>query len=150
MKKFLLMGLLLAGACRTQTIEVPGTAPVPVSPIAIAPRPAVEAFLAAIRAQDLQALSLAWGDKDGPIRDSKKLSREEVEQREIILSRCFKHDSFRILGEAPVPGNERVFQVELVRGTLTRVTDFFTARGPDRWYVREAKLEPVKDLCAAK
>ena len=150
MRTLLLIGLLFAGACTSRTIEVPAPAPVSAAPIAAGPRPALDAFLSAIRAQDLQALAIAWGDKTGPVRDTKVFSREEMEQRELILIRCFKHDRFRVLNEAPAADGERVFQVELVRGTVTRVTDFFTAKAPDRWYVRSANMEQVKDLCSTK
>ena len=152
MRKLLLFTLLLAGACkRTTTVE---TAPAPAPPagrtMASGSRGALDAFLGAVRAQDLQAMSNAWGNKDGPVRDSKVMSREDMEQRELYMVRCFKHDSFRVLGEAPAQDDERVFQVELTRGTIRRVTDFYTARGKDRWYVRTANLDPVKELCTAK
>ena len=152
MRKLLLTGLLLGGACTTRTVEAPVPAPAPVTtaPVSVGPRAAIDAFLAAIKAGDLQALSLAWGDRDGAIRDSKVLSREDVEKREVILTRCFKHDRYRVLSEQAAVDNERVFQVELTRGTLTRVSDFFTAHGADRWYVRSADMAAVKDLCAAK
>lgn len=150
MKKLLLFGLLFAGACQTRTVEVPAPAPVSAPSVVAGPRPALDAFLSAVRAQDLQALETAWGDKNGPVRDSKVFSRAEMEQRELILIRCFKHDRARVLGESPAADGERVFQVELVRGTVTRVTDFFTTKGPDRWYVRSANMEPVKDLCSTK
>ena len=150
MRKLLLTGLLFAGACKTRTIEVPAPAPVAAAPVAVGPRPALDAFLAAIRAQDLQALANAWGDKNGPVRDTKLFSREEMEQRELYLMRCFKHDRARVLGESPAADNERSFQVELVRGTVTRVTDFVTTKGPDRWYVRTGALAPVQDLCSTK
>lgn len=148
MKKLLLIGLLFAGACQTRTVELP--APAPVSAPAAGPRPALDAFLAAIRAQDLQALATAWGDKNGPVRDSKLFAREELEQRELILIRCFKHDRARVVGESPAADGERAFQVELVRGTVTRVTDFFTVKGPDRWYVRSGNMDAVKELCSTK
>ena len=154
MKKLLLIGLLFAGACKSHTTEVTVPAPVPVPASnasgAATPRAAVEAFIGAIGAQDLQAMSAVWGNKDGPARDARVFSRDEMEQRELYLVRCLKHDRFRVLGESPAADNERVFTVELVRGTLTRVTDFYTARGADRWYVRSANMEPVRDLCSMK
>lgn len=154
MRKLCLIGLLFVGACQSRTTEGPVTVPTPVStpagPGAASPRLAVEGFLAAVRASDLQAMSGVWGDKKGPVRESKVFTREEMEQREIYMIRCFKHDSFRILGESPAADGERIFQVELKRGTLTRVTDFYAAKGGDRWYMRYTNIEPVKDLCAAK
>ena len=154
MKKLLLTSLLLASACKSRTTEVMVPAPAPVAasnaPGAATARAALDAFIGAVRAQDLQAMSAIWGNKDGPARDSKVFSREEMEQRELYLVRCLKHDRFRVLGESPAADNERVFSVELVRGTLTRVTDFYTARGADRWYVRTANMESVRDLCSMK
>lgn len=137
----LLIGLLLAGACTTRTIAVPESSP------ATGPRPALAEFLASVRAQDLQAMSGAWGDRDGAVRDNKKMTRDDMERRELLLMCYFGHDSYRLLGESPGPDNERVLQVELTRGTLTRTTNFYMARGSDRWYVRNADVEPVRDLC---
>ena len=140
MKK-LLMVLLLVSACKTSTTVIPATSQAP------GPRPALDQFLAAVRAQDLQAMSAAWGNKDGPVRESKIMTRDEVERRELILMCYFKHDKYRVLGEQAAIDNERVMQVELTKGTISRTTNFFLAQGPDRWYVRSADMEPVRDLC---
>src|SRR5947207_13019239 len=92
-RKLLLVALLFAGACRSRTTEVPVTAPSPAPSSgtnaagAASPRLALEAFLGAIRAQDLQAMSGVWGDKNGPARDAKVFSRAEMEQRELYLIR---------------------------------------------------------------
>ncbi len=155
MRKLLLIGLLFAGACKTRTVEIPSTAPSPVStpagssaPGASSPRLAVDGFLKAVREQDLQALSNIWGNKDGPVRSSKTMSREEVEQREIYLIKCLRHDTHRVLGDSPIAGGERLLQVELTQGTTRSVMDFFTAQGDGRWYVRSANLDPKR--CSAK
>ena len=141
----LLLGLLLSAACSTSSTIQPATG---VSPNG--PRPALDAFLSAVRTQDLQAMSAAWGDKDGAVRDSKRLARDEVEHRELIMMCYFKHDRFRVLSDQPGTGGERVIQVELTRGTLSRTTNFFLANAGERWYVRSADMEPVKDLCTQK
>ncbi len=141
MRKLLLMGLLLAGACMTRTASVPETS------AAAGPRPALAEFLASVRSQDLQAMSGAWGDKDGAVRDTKKMSRSEMEQRELLLMCYFRHDSFRVLGESPGQNEERVLSVELTKGTLRRTTNFYLTQGRDRWFVRSADIEPVRDLC---
>lgn len=149
----LLMGLLVAvAACTTRTTTIPRTAPAPAPATAAqnAPRPALDAFLAAVKAQDLQAMSNVWGDKDGSVRASGKMGREEIERREIILLCYFKHDKYRVLGESPGVDNERVFDVELTKGTLSRNTNFYLATDGSRWYVRSADLEPVRDLCVQK
>jgi hypothetical protein len=155
-RKLLLMGLLLASACKSHTVEVPATAPSPTTVSgasaagAASPRLALDTFLAAVRAQDLQAMSAVWGDKNGPVRDAKVMSREDMEQRELYLIRCLKHDSFRVLGDQPALDGERQLRVELVRGTVVKSTDFSMARSGDRWFVRTFALEPVRDLCSAK
>jgi hypothetical protein len=144
--KKLLMGLLLVAACQTRTVE----APLPVTAGASGARPALDAFLAAIRAKDLQALGAAWGDKTGAIRDNGRITRDELEKRELVLMCYFNHDSYQVLDDQPVAGGERKMSVRLTKGTLSRTTDFFLTSGPDRWYVRSANMEPVRDLCAKK
>jgi hypothetical protein len=138
--KKLLIVLLLATACKTTNV-------VPATSTAGTPRLALDQFLRAVRAQDLQAMSDVWGDKNGPVRDSKVMTRDEAERRELILICYFKHDKFRVVGEQPAIDNERIMQVELTRGTISRTTNFFLAQGQDRWYVRSADMEPVRDLC---
>ena len=95
-------------------------------------------------------MSNVWGDKDGSVRSSGKMVREEIERREIILMCYFRHDRFRVLNETPGVDNERVFQVELTKGTLSRTTNFYLATDGSRWYVRSADMEPVRDLCVEK
>lgn len=141
-KQILLMGLLLSSACTTRSVTVPETSGTG------GPRPALAEFLASVRAQDLQAMSGAWGDRDGAVRDNKKMSRAEMEQRELLLMCYFRHDKFRVLGDSPGPNGERVMSVELTKGTLTRTTNFFLVQGRERWYVRSADIEPVRDLCS--
>jgi hypothetical protein len=111
------------------------------------PRRAVESFLAAVRAQDLQAMSVIWGTQKGPARDV--VDRAQLERRELIMQCYLNHDKFQILSEAPSQDESRMFAVSLTKGSMTRETSFTTVRGPsNRWYVLEAQLEPVRDLCA--
>lgn len=149
MKK-LLIGLLLLAACRTRTTEIPATTSPRPAVTSSSARPALDAFLAAIKSKDLQALGANWGDKNGAIRDSKRISREELEKRELVLMCYFNHDSYTVLNDEPVAGGERKMTVRLTRGTLARTTDFFLTSGPDRWYVRTANMDPVRDLCSRK
>lgn len=150
MRKLLIGLLLLSVACTTRTTVVPATTTMGGGTGASGPRPALNAFLAAIRAKDLQALGAVWGDKNGAIRDTKRISREEVEQRELVLMCYFKHDTFKVLGESPAAGGERVMEVTLTSGTMSRTTKFYLVNGGDRWYVRNADMEPVRDLCAQR
>ncbi|MFI5257294.1 MAG: hypothetical protein ACHQRK_08535 [Gemmatimonadales bacterium] len=147
----LLMGLLVAAAaCTTRTTTIPTPSPATAPAAQSAPRPTLDTFLAAVKAQDLQAMSNVWGDKDGSVRASGKMGREEIERREIILMCYFRHDRYRVLDDKPGVDNERVLQVELTKGNLSRTTNFYLATDGTRWYVRSADLEPIRDLCVQK
>jgi hypothetical protein len=145
--KKLLIGFLLLAACTTRSTELPSTR---TGPVPSGARPALDAFLGAIRSKDLQALGANWGDKDGPIRDSKRISRDELEKRELLLMCYFNHDSFTVLNDEAAAGGERKMTVRLTKGTLSRTTDFLLASASDRWYVRTGNVEPVRDLCSRK
>jgi hypothetical protein len=113
------------------------------------PREAVQRFMAAAKAQDLQAMSMIWGSSAGPVRST--MGQQEIEQREVILIGCLKHDSYRILPDSPAAGGERVIPVELKYRDLTRQTNFHAVSGPaKRWYVRTFDLESLRDICVRK
>jgi hypothetical protein len=140
----LTFAVLVLGACPKG-----GARPGDMLPGAPAARPAVEGFLRAVKAQDLQAMSTIWGTIDGPVRDSKRLGREELEKRELIMQCYLSHDRYRIGDESPGEGGRRVFRVALTKGNLTRETNFTTIKGPsERWYVEEADINATRDLCA--
>lgn len=143
----LLVGLLLIVSCTSRSTVVPasggGAGPT-------GPRPALDAFMSAIRAKDLQALGAAWGDRDGAIRDSKRISREDLEKRELLLMCYFRHDSYRVLSDSPAAGGERKLEVTLTAGTLSRTTNFYLVNAGPRWYVRHGEIEPVRDLCSQR
>ncbi len=113
---------------------------------AVAPRTAVEQFMAAVKSQDLQAMSVVWGTSKGPARD--QLEREDLEKREIIMQGCYDHDSFKILEEGPAPDGERAVRVEVTRGRKTATPTFMVIKGPsNRWYVRDAGITAMKEFC---
>lgn len=110
------------------------------------PRMAVEQFLTAVNAQDLQAMSVVFGTSHGPARDN--MERTELDKRLIILQCYFYHDKSRILGENAGEGGERVLNVELTRGRLTRTPRFYTIRGPNnRWFVDNMEIAVVREFC---
>jgi hypothetical protein len=109
---------------------------------AATPRGAVERFLASVRAQDLQAMGLIWGTKNGPARET--VPREELEKREVILTQCLAHDSAAFLDENSAPGDDRQVRYVLFHGQVTRTTAFTAESGPQaRWYVKEINLRDV-------
>ncbi len=154
MRKLLIGSLLLtAGACTKRTTVVPPTTtPTPTTAAAsqATPRQALDTFLAAANAQDLQAMAGVWGDKDGSVRASGKMGREEIEKREIIMMCYLRHDRYRVVSDAPSVDNERVLGVELTKGKISRTSNFNLATDGTRWYVRSANLEALRDLCADK
>src|ERR687886_368455 len=106
-------------------------------------RGAVESFLSAVRAQDLQAMSTIWGNSKGPARDV--VDRDQLEKRELIMQCYLGHDRFNVLSETPTKGDEHVLQVSLTKGRLTRETSFTTVQSPSRrWHVPGARSEPAK------
>jgi len=139
----LVLLLLVVAACRRNTSGGDATTG------ASSPRAAVDTYLRAVRAQDLQALAAVWGSAKGPARAT--MRREELEQREVIILCFFRHDASRIASDAPSTGGKRTFQVELRRGDVTRSTPFTTVQGPkERWYVENVDIEPVRDWCGQR
>ena len=114
---------------------------------AASPHLAVEQFMAAARAQDLQAFSAIWGSERGPARDI--VERSQLEKRELTMMCYLTHDRFEIGADmTPRPG-EHEYTMEVMRGSLTRETKITTVQGPsERWYVLDVKLEPLQDLCS--
>lgn len=142
--KRLLIILLALTACKT-------AAPVPPGPSgnitgAATPRGALELFLGAVKAQDLQAMSAMWGGHDGLARDV--LPRDQFEKRELLMQCYFGHDAFKIVSSSQPRLDEETFQVALTKGSITRTTTFTAMQGPSgRWYVGAAEVAPVQDLC---
>lgn len=148
MRKLICLVVLLAACRSAQPAPVATTPAGPGSATGAATaRGAVLAFLGSVRAEDLQAMSAVWGTTNGPARDA--LPRPELEKRELIMMCYFRHDSARILGEAPGTGGKSVFSVELKRGGLTGSTNFYVVPGPEhRWYVESADLNPLRRFCS--
>lgn len=110
---------------------------------------AVDQFLAAARAQDLQAFSAIWGSERGAARDV--VDRSQLEKRELTMMCYLTHDRYEISSDVtPKPG-EHDYIVEISRGTQTRETKMTTVQGPsDRWYVLDVQLAPLQDLCSQR
>jgi len=129
----------------------PAAVPAPAAPVSnltggASARLAVEQFLNAVRAQDIQAMSVIFGTKNGPSRDN--MNREELEKRLVILQCYFNHDKFRILSESPGESGHRVIEVELTRQGNLRTPNFYVVQGPQsRWYIDNMEIAAVRDFC---
>lgn len=150
MKKLITLVALL-GACSSAPRPVTATAPVLSGNQtgATDPMMAIRGFLAAAKAQDIQALGALWGDAQGPARD--RMDRAEAEKRELIMACYLKHDRYEIAGDAPNPGGTRSVVVNLTLGELTRSANFEVTQGPQRrWYVQNVDLKALQDFCARR
>jgi len=150
-KRFAIVLLMLAACRTTSTTTSNAGAPAPAtgnqSIGGPTPRLAVEQFLVAVHAQDLQAMSTVFGTSRGASRDN--IDREQLEKRLIILQCYFNHDKFRIISENAGEAGHRVLTVELTRGRLIRLPHFYTIRGPgDRWFVDNMEIAAVREFCS--
>jgi hypothetical protein len=112
------------------------------------PRAALQAFLDAAKAQDLQALSSVWGSTNGPARNT--IPRGDLEKRELVLMCFLHHESDSIGPQSLVAGGKLQFPVVLRRDSpsLVRATTATVVQGPSsRWYVETIELRPVEAFC---
>ena len=144
-KKLVVVLCVVLASCRRQA-QV-GSAPGSNTPGGTTPREALQRFMTAAKAQDIQAMSNVWGTTAGPARST--MDKTELEMREIILMCYLSHDSYSVLGEAPAPSGERALAVELKYRDLTRSTNFYATLGPaSRWYIVKFDNQALNDICA--
>jgi hypothetical protein len=156
MKKLIasLLVLSTAAACRSSTSTRTVTSAAPVvngnQTGAADPGAALRGFLAAAKQQDLQAMAALWGDRDGSARG--RIPRVTLEQREIIMASCLRHDRYDILGDAPATGGGRTFVVNLLKPGKVAAVNFDVVPATDsRWYVQKFELEKLmNDYCKAR
>ena len=111
-------------------------------------RAAVEGFLKAVKAQDLQTMSAIWGTARGAARDQMK--REDLEKRLIIMQCTLTHDKWVFLEDRPrlQTGGRQEFQLELSQAQRSAKTSILTVSGPgERWFVEDINLLPLKEFC---
>ncbi len=111
-------------------------------------RAAVEGFMAAVKATDLQAMSTIWGNEKGPGRNQFK--RDELEKRLIVMQCLLQHDRFTFLDDTPQlqTGGRQAWPIQITRRRVTAKTKLTTVRGPGgRWFLSDADLAPLRDLC---
>jgi hypothetical protein len=155
MKKLAFL-LVLAAACHSAARPTPASVHPAGTPVsgggaggATSARTAVTGFLAAVRAEDLQALASVWGTSLGPARNT--IPRDELEKRELIMMCFLRHERYRLLSDAESTGGQRRVEVELGLGGITRTTAFTAVPGEGgRWYVQSFDMEAVRDLCAKR
>jgi len=109
---------------------------------------AVQQFLFAAKAGDIQAMSAVWGDREMPTRD--RVSRQELERRLLIIVCHLKHDESRIGAPETGEGGRVKHRVELTQGERRASPMFTTVRNlkDTRWYVEDLDMNAVQAFCA--
>jgi len=109
---------------------------------------AVETFLAAVKAQDLQAMSMIWGTEAGLARE--QMSRDELEKRLVIMQCNLNHDSWSYaMGvDGTTRSGEEDLRIELRQKNLKEQTIVTAVRGKNgRWFVKNIDLSKLNQFC---
>lgn len=108
---------------------------------------AVQQFVFAARAGDLQGMSAVWGDENKPTRDL--VSRQELERRLLIIACHMRHEESRIGEARPGESGRVLHNVEMTKGTLKASPLFTTVRNlkSGRWYVENIDLTVLQPFC---
>ena len=150
----LIIGLVLAVGCRsgaTMASSSPGPA-MPTGNVtgAATPRDAIDAFMAAVKSEDLQALAAIWGTSDGPARN--RFGSDELQKRELTMLCYLHYDTYKVLGDAPAMNGLRTYAVDMRYDKLSHTGQFDVGRASDgRYYVFSVVNFPeFQDFCAQK
>lgn len=112
-------------------------------------RGAVEGFMTAVKATDLQAMSALWGNEKGPARD--RFSRDELDKRLIVMQCLLQHDRWSFVEDSPrlSTGGRQAWAIGLTRKNASARTTLTTVPGPGgRWFLLDADLQPLREFCA--
>ncbi|MBI1809256.1 MAG: hypothetical protein HYR75_05100 [Gemmatimonadetes bacterium] len=133
MRRFTLL-LLLAVGCRSAGVGTPSAGSK--SPGAASQTVAIDRFIAAGNAQDVQALLAAWGDENGSRRDHETTAAEraEDERNAIILICHLKNTTHQIQDSKPGAGGRTFYDVDMTQGTAHARVRFTVAETPSRQY----------------
>ncbi len=141
MIRYIAVACILLTACR------PGGATQVMG--ASSPEAAVNTFMTAAKAQDLQAMSEVWGTARGSVRET--MDRSEMERRQLVLISLLCQDGSRLAGSTPGTDGRRILRIEMTRGSRTVPVTFTTIRGPgDRWFVEDIEVLRLQELCSGR
>jgi hypothetical protein len=112
-------------------------------------REAVDVFVEAARAQDIQAMSAVWGSTQGAAREFSP--HDKIEKRLLIMMCFLRHDKSSIGAPSAAAGGRLDFPVTLTQGQMTRSTTVTTIQGPSsRYYVETFDMKSVEPLCQGR
>ncbi len=107
---------------------------------------AVNGFLKAAKAQDIQGMSSLFGGPNGLLREID--TQANVEKRLLTMICYLKYDSYKIAREKASTGGTRLLTVDITLGTSTLTSDFTTVPNANgRWFVQQFDLQPLEKHC---
>lgn len=117
---------------------------------AATPRDAIVAFLAAIKAEDLQAMGAIWGTANGPARS--QMDMNQLQERELTMICFLHHDTYTMLTDAPSTDGQRKYAVAMTYKKVSHTAQFSVGRASDgRFYVFSVdNITDFQDFCGAK
>ena len=110
---------------------------------------AVQQFLSAAKAQDLQAMSAVWGNAEAPMRDRE--DRQQLERRLLIMTCHLRHDDSRVGTAQPSVSGKLLHRVDLTQGDKKASPVFTTVRNTKsgRWFVENFDFQSMASFCTA-
>ncbi len=109
---------------------------------------AIDNFMAAVKAKDLDRMGQLWGNQKGPIASqTSDKDREQLRQRLVVMQRMLEYKGYRIV-EGPLPssagGDMRMFRIELERGNCKKVVPFDVVKTHQGgWLVFDTHMDQV-------
>lgn len=161
MRRTALVFLLFAGACSTKKVATDEDL------AALAPLLSVERFLSAVNAGDLTSMARIFGTERGPIAETgnpflcalqkvgdwlgfgeRCLTWPEVELRMDAIAQILRHEDYRVVSEATVPGRQRptrrvVVEMKIRGRTYPEVPFTLVRSGGGRWLVEDIGLTRI-------
>ena len=115
-----------------------GGSPAPSAPVPVSPPQAVEQFLAAANAENLQRMGELWGDEHGPNRSGPQNVRT---QRLTIIQRLVRGEAHEIVAtDATTPSRPKL-SVTITQGTRRFTVPFTLAQWHGGWLVKEIGID---------
>ena len=110
---------------------------------------AVQQFLFAAKAQDLQAMSAVWGNAESPVRD--RADRQQLERRLLLMTCHLRHDESRIGAGTAGEAGKVLHRVDLTQGDKKASPVFTTVRNTRtrRWFVEDFDFQSLASFCTA-
>jgi len=109
------------------------------------PSVTVRQFLDAVKANDLTAMSLLWGNDRGPAAGY--MDPQELRKRLTVIQIYLQHDNFELTegGTLRMPGDDqmRVVPVRLLRSGCVAVVPFRLTPWQGKWLVTDIDLTPI-------